>query len=44
MSNKKDIINKIKTNEKKIAELTAKRNFTMKQILKLYEIERGNKK
>ena len=45
MNNKKEIINKIKANEKKIAEITAKRNETMNKILKLYEkeIERGNK-
>ena len=36
-------INKIRANEKKIAEITAKRNETMRQILKLYEKERGNK-
>ena len=44
MNNKKEIINKIKDNEKKIAEITAKRNETMNKIMKLYEIERGNKK
>ena len=40
---KKEIINKIRANENKIAEITAKRNETMRQILKLYENERGNK-
>ena len=44
MSNKERIINKIKSNDKKIAEITAKRNETMRQILKLYENERGNNK
>ena len=44
MNNKERIINKIKANEKKINELRMKRNETMNKILKLYEIERGNKK
>ena len=46
MSNK-ERINKIKSNEKRIAELTKQRNQTMREIMKLYEIkinenERGN--
>ena len=43
--NNQERIEKIKANEKKIAEITAKRNETMNKILKLYEkeIERGNK-
>ena len=41
--NDKERIEKIKANEKKIAELRVKRNETMRQILKLYEKERGNK-
>ena len=42
--NKKERIEKIKANEEKIREITVKRNETMREILKLYEIERGNKK
>lgn len=41
--NNKERINKIKSNEKKIAELIIKRNETMNKIMKLYEIERRNK-
>ena len=45
--NNKERIQKIKANEKKIAELTKQRNQTMREIMKLYEIkinenERGN--
>ena len=43
MKNKKEIINKIKANENKIAEITVKRDLIMREILKLYENERGNK-
>ena len=47
--NNKERINKIKANDRKIAELIIKRNETMGQIMKLYEMkikenERGNKK
>ena len=42
--NNKERFEKIKSNEKRIEELTKQRNETMKEILKLYEIERGNKK
>ena len=41
--NNKERIEKIKANEKKIREITAKRNETMREIIKMYEIERGNK-
>ena len=41
--NDKERIEKIKANKKKIAEITKQRNETMRQILKLYEKERGNK-
>ena len=46
MNNKKEIIQKIKANEKKIAETRVKRDAVMREILKLYkyEVERGNNK
>ena len=43
--NKKEIIQKIRANEKKINELRMKRSETMGQILKLYEEKKkGNDK